>query len=224
MRWAILCFLAFSYICHAQEDPGLTCNKGLATDAKFATLTRKTSLVSASDLTFEMLADQTFANKKERKAIAIWMQAKDECIKSAQDFRQSNYPPQIRALITEADGSLKALAVDLYNDKITFGEFNRRYQVLANDITNRATVIIQQLKSQQAAQRMAEEQKADEQRMAEQQRADQQAAQAAALRQQLLLQMIQNNKPIQVPLPPPIPPPVNTNCTVFGNSVNCITR
>jgi len=48
-----------------------------------------------------------------------------------------SWPPQLAALAVESESRMTAEAVDLYQQKLTFGEFNKRRQALANEIEPR---------------------------------------------------------------------------------------
>lgn len=244
MKPALFAFLlVVATSCFAQQDPSAVCNRDLAADARFASIADKLPLAGISEMTFEMLANEKSPNAKEQKAIADWVSSHKECTKLGEAFRQQNYPPQVIALLIEADNSVVAVAADLFNRKLTYGAANKRMQSNLDDFRNRLAAFVQQIKSQQEAQRQAQDaEKAAQQRDAaarqaaqdqaqqaqqalEAQQAQQRAAQADAARRQILMQMIQNNKPTPiVPYQMPVKPTYNTYCSRIGDQVNCTTQ
>ncbi len=234
------------------NDPTIICLRKLSGDQRFGPLANKLPIVEVRDMTFEMLANQALPNKKEQGAIAEWINARKECVKAGDAYHQQNYPPQLTALLTGGENSAAGLAADLYNRKLTYGAFNKRRQEIADDVTNKVVALVQQIKAQhEAAQQAQDAEKAAQERDAaarkatleqaqqsqqaqrdlEAQRArqqaelqaQQQAQQADAMRRQFAAQYLLNNmnKP---PLFKPPPAPVTTNCSSFGNQINCTTR
>ncbi len=213
--------LVFSFIaavpCFAQQDPSIDCVKGLVMNARFAPIKDKLALGVSSDTTFAMLANESLASDDEREAISAWATARNECIKPGEEFRRRTYLPQVNALLLEAEGALLLLAVDLYNRKISYADYNKRRQAAVAELRNKIAAIAQQLSSEQQAQQQANQRA---QNVIDAQRAQE----AEAARRQILMQMIQNNRPIQLqPLPVPRPS-VTTDCYMRGNRMHCDSR
>jgi hypothetical protein len=223
--------------CLAQQDPLVDCLKGLAADTRFTPIAAKLAINAATDTTFPMLADQTIANGAEQKAISDWATARAECVKGGEAHWQQHYPPQLHALAIEAENMMMALAVDLYNKKITFGEFNKRRQVAADEVRNKIVAMVQHLQSEKQAREKAER----EARQRSQWQAQQQAQQAQLAREQMeaqddiarrqaamgILLGRMGATPAYAPMRPyqmPTRPSVNTNCSQTGNQLNCTTR
>ena len=237
MKATLFAMLAIATSCYAQQDPSIGCNRDLAADPRFASIADKLPLAGISEMTFEMLANEKSPNAKERKAISDWASSHKECTKLGETFRQQNYPPQVIALLIEADNSVVAVAADLYNRKLTYGAANKRLQSNLDDFRNRLAAIVQQIKNQREAQRQeaAARQAAKEQAQQAQQaqealeaqrasnQAELQAQQADQARRQAVIQQLLRNMQPQ-PLPNPYLPKSTTNCTAFGNQINCTTR
>lgn len=240
--------LAIATPCYAQQDPSIVCNRDLAADPRLTSIADKLPLAGISEMTFEMLANEKYPDAKERKAISEWVSSHKECVKTGETFRQQNYPPQVIALLIEADNSVVAVAADLYNRKLRYGEANKRFQSNLDVFRNRLAAIVQQITSQREAQQQAQDaEKAAQQRdsaarQAAQEQSQQalqaqqaleaqrarnqaelQAQQAEEARRQAVMQQILRNMQTQ-PLPNPYLPKSTTNCTAFGNQMNCTTR
>jgi len=218
MRITTLVFSLIAAVpCFAQQDPSIDCIRALPADARFAPIKAKFALGPTSDTTFAMLADESLASDEEREAISVWATARNECIKPGEEFRRRTYLPQVNALLLEAEGALLLLAVDLYNRKVTYAKFNKRRQAAVAELRNKIDAIAQQLSSEQQAQQHANQR-------AQNAIDAQRAQEAEAARRQILMQMIQNNRPIQLqPLPAPRPS-MNTDCYVIGNQMHCTSR
>lgn len=217
-------------------DPSVECGKRLAADDRFSGLARLVPLAGMESISFEMLANEGYPTDKERKAIVQWVPEHKECLKSGEQFRREHYPVQIVALIDEAEGEVMAVTADLYNKKLNYAAANKKLQAIGSDIKNRMAAVVQQIQSQQQAQREAEAGRDAATRQAIEDRRSREAAQAAeaeaadnqARRQmaaQILLNGMRQNQPVQVqPYMLPTQPTVNTNCSQFGNSWNCTSR
>lgn len=245
MRLAFLLFLVPYGICNAQ-DPTIGCIKGLAVDKTFTQIASKIPLAEARDATFEMLANQALPTKREQELIPRWIEARKQCISDGDSFHRENYPMQMIALAVEAENNMAAIATDLYNRKLTYGAFNKRRLAIADDAIVKITAVVQQLKTQQDAQRQSQdieratrqreeaaqqaamerdkqaqqtqrELEARRMRQQAEQQAQQQAQQADAARRQAAMQMLQRQ-----PQPAPIVPyqvPVRpiTNTNCYQN-------
>jgi hypothetical protein len=236
----LMLFLVFGTSCFAQDDPLLRCLGNLGSDPRFSSIADKLS-VGTADTTFAMLADTSLANDTERQAIATWATARSECVKGGDEYWRKNYPIQIYAVAFESENTMIASAVDLYNRKISFGEFNKRRDVIKNDVRNKVAAIVQQILNEREAKQQALQQARDAQVSAQQrdqaarqeaQRQYEQAQQAQddAMRRQAAMSIFLNNmrpnqafQPIQ-PYQIPVRPSVNTNCYRIGDQVNCTTR
>jgi hypothetical protein len=243
-RFLWVCLLNCSAVC-ADEIPGIACFKQLVTEPKFAPIANKLPLGDIRDISFPMLANKTMPTKKESNLIAEWVEAKKGCFAVGLEYAQKNYPPQFIPLATEANNRVIAVAASLYNKELTYGSANKKIQAIADDYASKLTAVAEQIKSERAAQQLAQEQAKKQQdiqakaqqdndrRIAEQRQADadaqwqQQQAQADAQKRQLGVQMLMNNMnnnrpvPYQIVPPPVLRPSVTTNCNQYGNQITC---
>jgi hypothetical protein len=211
----------------------VTCVRTLSRDPEYAEISTKLPLQDMNTVSFSMLADQSRPTVQERKEIASWFDARENCWKTSEPTLRALWPPEIVQISNEGSASLKAIGVELYNGKLTYGEANKEIEDLGNSIKARIIPIVKQFQADAAAQQAAEKQQtaqrteAAERQSAQQQAyADAQANQAQALRQQraqLFLNFMRANQPSPVQLPPP-PRSYITNCATSVNSTNCVTH
>lgn len=201
-RAALLALVLAAPAAFAQQDPSVGCMQSLREQPRFEAIKAKISLGRVRDSTFAMLADTTLPDEAERQAIAAWATARADCVRLGDDFRKS-WPPQLASLAVEAESRMTAEAVDLYQQKITFGEFNKRRQALANETEPRWAAASQQARDSS-------------------QRAMAQQAEAKARWNAEMSELVQRFKPVT--LTPVTRPTVTTNCSQIGNQVQCTTR
>jgi hypothetical protein len=236
--------LMFSSFCYADENPVIACFKQLTSDPKFVPIANKLPLGDIREISFQMLANKAVPTKREIGLISDWMDARKSCFTIGLEYAQKNYPPQTIPLATETNNRVTAIIVNLYNKEITYGSANKQIQSIADDYANKLTAVVEQIKSEKAAQQLAEQQAKEQleaqkknqqdndRRISEQRQADaiaqQQRLQAAAdaqrrqLAAQNLMNNMNNNKPYQIPVPvPTIRPIITTNCNTFGTQTTC---
>jgi len=127
--WAAIA-LVVSIECFVEQDPVLQCKHGLVTDARFSSIKRHLSLSTHCETTPDMLADPTFPNEEQQKAIAQWMSAHSECHSRAQPRPSESTSSALAGRLDEIESAMIFDAADLYQRRISFGEFNQRRQAL----------------------------------------------------------------------------------------------
>ncbi len=185
-------------------NPGLACNKNSEKRPEFTIIAGKVALPTrAPQQAFEMLSNTTKPNTDEKIAIAEWIKGKQACADMTLEWqKQYHFPPLIAAIGATAFSTFLNLTADLYNGKLTYGEYAR----------NRAEITArfdQQLA--EATQHLQEQEAADYQ-------------QRRNLAMQYLLNQ-QRTAPIYTPVVPyQIPIPKTTNCNFIGNQMHCTTQ
>jgi len=150
MRWTISLLVVFSCAGYAQEDPIAACLERIVGDKRFASIRGKVALGDASDTTFAMYSNESFATQADRAAIAGWSEARVECAKAGESHRQKERGPLTAAFILEGEHALVSLAVDLYHRRISYAEFNKRRQAAADNI-RRQLAMAQRAKAREPA-------------------------------------------------------------------------
>ena len=208
----------------AAPDPGVTCSQAMSDDPEFAGIAKKLALKDVRDITMPMLANRTYPTAKERAALADWFKRHDDCVKAADPVRRAMYSPKLYSLLGEADDGLKSVGSELYAKRIAFGEANRQLLQYKDAILARvAEVVTAERASADAAASRARQQAVEAQARQEaaaqaQAQLDMQAEAARQAEQDrrraIIMQMIQANRPYQVPMPAaPAARPAPTNCT-----------
>ena len=212
----------------AQQDPSADCFINLASDSRFTPISGKMAIGAPPKSTFTMLADESFPSDSERKLIADWATAVEDCGPLGESYRQNNYPPHLLALVNESKNIFVGMVIDLYNRKIPYGQFNRRRQSTFDEIRARATEIVQRLQAQQQAQQEAQQQAQQQSQEARYQAQQAQQAQEDANNRQtalyLLNQMRMNQPRALVPYQMRTRPSTTTNCHWIGDFLNCTTQ
>ncbi len=186
-------------------DPAGACKKDLAHRPEFSIIADKLALVDTSQQTFEMLSNISKPNATEKTAIAEWVKAKQYCFGQSREWRSQYNAPTILAAIQETGVStFLNLTADLYNGKLTYGEYAKARADLTAQL---------QRQWAEAAQHLREQEAADDQQ-----------------RRNLAMQYLLNQQraaPLNMPAPYQIqipPRTTNTNCYVVGNQMNCTTQ
>jgi hypothetical protein len=218
-------------------DPYLQCIWKLAADPQYSDIAAKLPLKDMTTISFSMLADETRPTPTERKEISDWFDRRDECLKAGEALHRAQWPPELFQLGNEGSAGVKAIGVDLYNRKITYGEANKQIQQLGDNIKAKAITIIKQYQADIAAQKAASEQQAQQRqeaanRQAAQEQADANAqyAQQQMLKQQRIqiflnyMQAQQQAQQQQLRDQFAPRPTYNTNCITAGSSTNCTTH
>jgi hypothetical protein len=223
---ALTLLLLMHGLCAAQQESLASCLDKLAPEPAFSLLARKLALGMATGATPAMIADTSLANNQERPVIAEWAAARAGCLKADSRYGNAVYRPPLQAFGIDAENKVMAAAVELYDRKIPFGEFNRRREAIAQELREKSAQLSRQIQLQattleQADRQMREREQiqreideADRQATLARQHAEQ--AQAAVARQSARRSGADGPRRNQ---PAPIAP--NRNCFRFGSRVAC---
>jgi hypothetical protein len=191
----------------AAETEYVLCMNSVGADERLIPLADKVALLQTKTQTFQMLANTTYPSKEEQSLIGIWANARQECFNQAESERVRTTAPPVLPVIAESNVKFNAVTADLYNGKLTYGQFAQiRAQHFA-EYQAQANAAFEQFKRQ----RQADARYEDSQENA---------------RRQAVLGVLANQRPY-VPAqiqPYQMPVPQTTNCTTFGNQINCTQR
>ena len=221
----------------AEDNPLVACLVTASQDSRLDPLRDKLVVAVPGEETFAMLADQSMPTDQQRAAISIWSDGKHDCVTKWLPWWQEHFSAELVDVAVEVDNQMTFAAVDLYNRKITFGEFNRRSKVARADVKQRVAAIVARI---QTAQRQQQDQQAavarqedwQRQQLAEQeelQRRQLEAQDDIARRQMAMQVLLRQMRPVAQPAPlvpyqVPVRPIVNTNCMQTGNQVHCTSQ
>lgn len=118
--------LAYGHSIAEPQDNIPLCLKKLEKDARLSSIAGHLAL-DGQDSSPQMLTDQAKPDEQQKRAIADWIDARSECV---------NLNP-IKILV---DLHLLFLSIvpELYNDQMTFGEFNKKWHTLFKEATGTA--------------------------------------------------------------------------------------
>ena len=106
------------------QDKTSQCLDRLKKDSRFTSIAKHLVLDGRNVTKPKMLADKTSPDERQKQAIADWIDARSLCV---------NLSP----VKTSVDLHILFLSIipELYNDQITFGEFNKKWRKLFKEIT-----------------------------------------------------------------------------------------
>ena len=135
MRIALLFVsLLISGYCFAEvQDKTSLCMEGLKNDGRFSSIANNLVLDGQDTASPKMLADETRPDIRQLSAIAELIDARSECVNLS--------PSQVSIGLHLA---FLGIVQDLYNGKMTFGEFNKKWHVLFEEVTKDPEKILDQ--------------------------------------------------------------------------------
>jgi hypothetical protein len=106
----------------AQDNLSPDCLRSLASDTALSDLAAKVALGTIDTQSFSMLTNRDIPSPHEQQLLAIWADKRDACLVHAAD----NWPEPLRVLAEAARREFRISALQLYDKKLTFGDFARR--------------------------------------------------------------------------------------------------
>jgi hypothetical protein len=165
------------------QDPRKDCEGKIALDNRLSVLSAKIPLISPFEIGFAMLADQSYPNQDEQKAIALFADGIRKCTKEADSFRQQNYSKEMNAVHSRFDSGFMEAAIELYSKKLTYAKFNAKLETLDKELSDGLGKITNQVNAQKNQQEEANKARAEAMRDA-QRRQDQARSEEAQQQQQ----------------------------------------
>lgn len=170
----------------AADDPSGKCFTGLQSDERFARLYEKTPR-TIEQMTLPMTTDASRASDDEKRALSVYVVARQTCQELGEQFRRAYAPAGWAEETSRFQGRYLDAVADLYSGASTWGEFNRRRRDLSGE----------------ARAKLSELSRSDQQTRAQQAS----AAKQEAISNYLLFRSLQP-PPVQLPQPSP-----TLNCT-----------
>ncbi|MDB5810851.1 MAG: hypothetical protein JWN94_2973 [Betaproteobacteria bacterium] len=213
-------------VCDAQELSLAACLDRLLSDRSFAALIDKVDLGSGKSTTSRRTEDTSFANDKERAIIERWAASRADCLKANSRYGNDVYRPPLQAFTLDAENKVMAAAVELYDKKITYADFNRRRQAIYDELREKTAQLGRQIQQQGMAHEQADRQAREREQM---QREIDEAERQAVLARQQAEQAQESSARLSTrrswPDAPrryqPSPVTQARNCFRFGNRVTC---
>lgn len=203
-----------------------SCFNAIKIDPALSSISNKVALSSTQDQSFEMLANREKPANNEKNAIKYWRESRLTCFSKMEAYqRQNNTANELIALNSTAKSVQDELIIQLYQGSLTYGDFARKRQAIADS----TMVAEMQINNEIAKQNLLERQRLEEVTL-KQKQVQLQEAQTREMQQQTLMMGIQaitqqsmqqqqlNN---QQQIINRLNMPQHTNCNVLGNNVSC---
>ena len=116
--------LSISVHCYGQQDPALECQYGLEADHRFDSIKQQISLSTSDKTTSEMLADESFPNETQQRAIGMWMTEHSECQRLSLSAGAASSAGNKG--LDEKQETFIWHTIEIYQGRLSFGEYNRR--------------------------------------------------------------------------------------------------
>jgi hypothetical protein len=121
----VMCTTLAAPVGAREEDPTTTCIELHEASSRYdplrAKLPASTRFVTATQMT-----DPLKPNQAERQALAALIEEFQRCVNSGSSFRSERFPREAILLFNDLARDVTLLTVDLYDRKLTFGQYNRR--------------------------------------------------------------------------------------------------
>ncbi len=203
------------------QDPTIECIAEVHADPRTQILWSKMPFDVTKGQPLEVLASKERPTPEESAALSVLATEGERCFDLGEKWRQENYPTEVNAVLTTYRVDALLALADLYGGSITYGEMARTRARLAADLKNRVDAVAAKIKAQREAEAAQRQELATARNEADRQAQQQIEFQREQARRQAALQMFLKPNLLSMPQ---VPRTQNTNCTAFGNQVNCTTR
>lgn len=143
-------WLSFAGSTAAAEFSVPECEAQIVANKNFQILKGKVDLLNTANQPTEILANSNVPSKKEKAAIALWVEEQRKCSKLGIEYFNSR-SPEIGAIFDRAYSELFLSAADLYQGKITYGGFARASVKRHQDVKEQIAGVVARHREQQAA-------------------------------------------------------------------------
>jgi hypothetical protein len=169
------------------------CEAQIVANKDFQILKGKINLLITSNQPIEILANRKVPSNKDKVAIALWVEEQKRCSAPMIEYHNSQ-SPEVGAILDQAYAELFISAADLYQKKITYGDFARATVRLDQEVRERIAAVIARFREQQA-EKMRQDAIAKQQELEQQNYRHQQMCES--LRQQILIAANSGQTPYQ---------------------------
>lgn len=132
------------------------CEAQITANKRLQVLKGKMDLLNSDDQPTEILTNDNVPSRKEKKAIALWIKEQKRCSKPGIDYYKGQ-SPAIGAIFEKAYSETFFSADDLYQGKITYGDFARASVKRHQDVKEQVAGIAARHREQQVAETQQEE-------------------------------------------------------------------
>lgn len=224
MRFAASLLLLLPALACAQHAELHVCLDRLAGDTRFKSLAGKLD-AGVRARPSSPLANSELATAADSRALKTWIAARGKCVESAEQEGNAVYRPPLTAIAIDAERRTLAEATALAEQKISFGEFNRRREAIDGDRQRKAAALNRRIQDQAAAFEADQRTRELEQVQRDAQEAERQANLA---QQQLAGIEARRASRRYVPRQPVVPAPIDSfayrTCLNRGSRIVCAPR
>lgn len=154
----VLSMLLFSSLALAGKL-GQDCFDELYARQDLATVVSK--LPSSSPATFEQLSNTELALDTEKPLISILANGTNKCHQLYLDSEPKNLHPRIRKAYEDNQNNRMILLIDLYNQKISYGEYIQRRQLAVTKMQQEFAIANQEVLESEAIDRQLRQEQAE---------------------------------------------------------------
>ncbi|MDB5809095.1 MAG: hypothetical protein JWN94_1217 [Betaproteobacteria bacterium] len=148
---ALLVLISAANACYAQQSPLEGCIAKLESDSRFSTLRNKLALGPTARASPNLAANVNMPTDKERTAIKNWSTARKKCVDEAQGEGNAVYRPPLVTYAIEAERQVLAAAAELYDRKISYGDFQRQREDYNEQMQRKVVGLRRQIQNQNSA-------------------------------------------------------------------------
>lgn len=116
-------------------DPSETCFNSLEARHSLSPLRQLVALGNIRNQTVGMMDNARHPTAAEREIIKAWVRERDQCFVIGENWRQENMPAAMRAILDTHYARNKLLIAELYQSKITYGEFGIQRSALSSQLS-----------------------------------------------------------------------------------------
>lgn len=177
------------------------CEAQIVANKNLQILKGKLDLLNTANQPIEILANNKTPNKNEKAAISLWVDEQKRCSAPGIEYHKSQ-SPEVGAILEQAYAELFISAADLYQGKITYGDFAKASVRRHQGVKERIAVVIAKFREQQAEKAQREAIARQQEVVAKQQELDRQKyihqERCESLRQQISIAANSGPTPYQV--------------------------
>lgn len=203
----------------AQElkNPALECYASMPARPPLALLADKIMLSGEPKATLEMQALKSRPDADEKVALSRWTVMRDTCFELGTGWMDAIQAPRwFRSITMQTKDSSDALAAALYRGELTYGEFNVKNMALSAEMRKRLDDAVEVARREHGGPSPSAPVQPPTARANNLQQDQYQCDQDAARSYPQVLVQTMTSPGFQA-----APRPAQTNCTQFGNQINC---
>ncbi len=143
----------------AAEMSVAECEAQIVANKNFQILKGKLDLLYSANPSIEILANSKVPSKREKVAISLWVEEQKRCSAPGIAYHKSQ-SPEIGAIYDQAYAEMYISAADLYQGKITYGDFAKAGARRHQEIKGKISSVVERFFAQKAERERQEAERA----------------------------------------------------------------